>query len=254
VLAHQRHTGPLLVQRALHPEGDAPCHAIVLHPPAGIVGGDCLQIDAHCGPDCHALLTTPGATKWYRAPHSAARLTTRLHAARGAQLEYLPREAIVYDGAHARATLEMDLEVDSRMLGWDLWCLGRTASGERFDTGQLEMVTTLRCAGRLRWEERASLVGGSPLLKARAGFAEQPVFGTLWAVGALADRSLLDACRAIRPQHSGQGAVTQLPEVLLARYLGASTEEAFEWFVRLWSLLRPAYLGKVATPPRIWSV
>ena len=254
VLGRQLHTGPLLVQRALHPEGDAPCHAILLHPPAGIVGGDRLHIDVTCGPDAHALLTTPGATKWYRAHHSGAGMATQLRAARGARIEYLPREAIVYDGACATATLEMDLDTDSRMLGWDLWCLGRTASGERFDRGRLQLVTTLRRAGRLRWEERGALDGGSSLLAARAGFAGEPVFGTLWAVGPQADRSLLDACRAIRPRGAGQGSVTQLPEVLFARYLGPSTEEAFEWFVSLWSLLRPAYVGMAPAPPRIWAV
>ncbi len=181
-------------------------------------------------------------------------MTTRLLASQGARLEYLPREAIVYEGARARATLEMELENDSRMLGWDLWCLGRTASGERFTTGRLETVTTLRCAGRLRWEERGTFDGGAPLLSASAGLSGQPVFGTLWAAGPLADRSLLDACRAMDPPRAGRGAVTQLPEVLLARYLGPSTEAAFEWFVRLWSLLRPAYLGNAATAPRIWSV
>jgi urease accessory protein len=254
VLTRDRHHGPLLVQKTLHPEGADPCHAIVLHPPAGIVAGDQLSLDAGVGRGAQALLTTPGATKWYRSAAAQAGSTTRLTVAAGGVLEYLPREAIVFDGARAAVLLEMDLDADARLIGWDLWCLGRTASGEAFRSGQLQLVTRLRRAGSLRWEERGTLDGGSALLRSAAGFAGQPVFGTLWAAGPDAPRAVLDACRALPLEDAGRGAVTQLPEVLLARYLGPSTEEAFAWFTALWSLLRPVYAGRDAVKPRIWSV
>jgi urease accessory protein len=255
VLTRDRHHGPLLVQKALYPEGDSPCHAIVLHPPAGIVAGDRLSLEAGVGPEAQVLVTLPGATKWYRsAGDAAAASATRLTVDRGAVLEYLPREAIVFDGTRASVALEMDLAADARLIGWDLWCLGRTASGESFRCGRLRLVTRLRRGGRLRWEERGTLDGGSPLMHAAAGFAGQPVFGTLWAAGPDAGRALLDACRAVPLDGAGRGAVTQLPEVLIARYLGPSTEEAFTWFTALWTLLRPAYAGRDAVRPRIWSV
>lgn len=48
-------------------------------------------------------------------------------------------------------------------------------------------------------------------------------------------------------------AVTALPGVLVARYLGDSSEEAKQLFVQLWEALRPLALGREAVRPRIWA-
>jgi urease accessory protein len=57
----------------------------------------------------------------------------------------------------------------------------------------------------------------------------------------------VNECRKIGP------AVTLLPGVLIARYLGDSTEEAFRQFSILWTLMRPAVAGRDAVIPRIWQ-
>ena len=47
--------------------------------------------------------------------------------------------------------------------------------------------------------------------------------------------------------------LTLLPDVLVARYLGHSSEAARAWMAALWILLRPAIAGREAAVPRIWN-
>jgi urease accessory protein len=243
VLAGRRHDGPLVVQKPLYPEGEGVCHAIVVHPPAGVAGGDELFLDARCGGGAHALLTTPGAGKWYRSsgPWASQRLAFDVSGA----LEWLPQETIVFDGARARLQTEVRLRGDARYLGWEILCLGRTGSGERFGKGEVRLETTLYRDGRLLWLERGRIEGGGALLDSPAGLQGMPVCGTLVAAGAAFD---LAACRSIEGI-----AVTQLPGALLARHLGDSSEQAKRLFAQLWKVLRPALFGREAQMPRIWS-
>src|SRR5438874_5835027 len=87
VLAQRHHTGPLVVQRPLYPEGDAVCHAIVVHPPGGIAGGDELRLDVRAATRAHALLTITGAAKWYRTSGPVARQHLRIAAAPASVVE-----------------------------------------------------------------------------------------------------------------------------------------------------------------------
>ncbi len=254
LLTQRSHYGPLRVQKALFPEGGAVCHAILLHPPAGIAGGDELQIKVAVEPLAHALLTTPGAGKWYRSAAPWAQQAVHLDVAAGALLEWLPQETIFFSGCRATINHRVTLAAGARYLGWDVWCLGRTASGERFDQGELRVATDIRLADQPLWIEQGQLAGGSPLLASPAGLAGRSVCGTLLAAGTDILPELLAACRTVMPsEEAALHGITVLPSLLVARYLGHSSEAARAWFVDLWRLLRPALLGREAQPPRIWS-
>lgn len=254
VLTQRRHYGPLRVQKALYPEGDAICHAILLHPPAGIAGGDELDIGITVGQNAHALLTTPGAGKWYRSAGPTARQDLNVEVAAGAILEWLPQETIFFTGCCAAINNRIMLAADARYLGWDVWCMGRSASGERFDRGELRVATDIRLADTPLWIEQGYLTGGSALLHSTAGLAGRSVCGTLLAAGVTIAPELLAACRAVLPsERDALYGITVLPQLLVARYLGHSSEAARAWFVDLWRLLRPTLYGCEAQLPRIWS-
>jgi len=252
VLATRKHVGPLRVQKALYPEGPEVCQAIIVHPPGGIVGGDSLSIGIDVGALAHAQLTTPGAAKWYRSagPRAGAVTTLRIH--EGALLEWLPQETMLFDGARASIALSVELARESRYIGWDITCLGRTASGERYASGDLRQSTEISRDGSLLFCERAAIDGGSRLLQSGAILKGAAVFGTLVAVGAPVTDEMLAGCRAVRC-NTGEGAVTRLPEVFVARYRGDSASAARTYFATLWCLLRPHIAGRDAVTPRIWN-
>ncbi|MBK8066044.1 MAG: urease accessory protein UreD [Betaproteobacteria bacterium] len=252
-LARRSHSGPLRVQRDLYPEGPHTCHNIVLHPPGGIAGGDALAIDVALDPGSAALLTTPGAGKWYRSQGLPATQTLAFSLARGASLEWLPQETILFDGALAGMHTRVELAEDARYLGWEILCFGRTASGERYASGTLTQRTEILRGGRRLWTEQGRLDGGDALFTSPLGLAGRTVCGTLLAAGADAGNALLAALREVPAGTDALAGITRLPGVLIARWLGDSGEDARRYFAALWALLRPELRGLDAAPPRIWA-
>ena len=255
VLRENRHRGPLRVQKALYPEGDAVCQAILLHPPSGIAGGDHLAISAEVGGGAHAQLTTPGAGKWYRSGGAEASQTIGFTVGEGAMLEWLPQETIVFDGARARMETRVALAADSRYLGWDILCFGRAAAGERFQKGRFDLFFRVDRSNRPIWLERGGFDGNDAMLSSPAGWAGATVCGTLLcAFPELPQQAaaLLEACRKVVPTDGANHGVSALPGMLVARYLGDSSEAARLWFAELWAILRPVCCGRPAVTPRIW--
>ncbi len=252
IVVKREHDGPLTVQKPLYPEGDRVCHQILLHTAGGLAGGDRLSIDVTVDPAAKALLTTPAATRWYRTLGEPARQSLVIRVGSKATLEWLPLESIVFRGAIARIDTTIDLERDAGLILWDIQCLGRTASGERFDTGSLGVASRLRIGGRLAWIERGSIDGADDLRTAAAGWHGHPVCATLIAASPALDRDLVQALRAIEAPHALAG-VTTVDDVLIVRYLGGSIAAARDHLLGAWRILRPTLIGVAPNLPRIWA-
>jgi urease accessory protein len=252
VLARRRHEGPLVVQKPLYPEGESTCHSILVHPPGGMAGGDELIVDARVGPHAQVLLTTPAAAKWYRSLGPWAKQRTRIDGAAGACAEWLPQESIVFDGARAEISLDVKLHGDAVFVGWDAFCLGRAGSGEAFTRGECCVCTHLSRDDKAIFFERGHVRAGDRFFASPAGLDEHTVFGAFLAASEAVDRALLQRCRG-ETADKARTAVTHLPGVLIARYLGDSTQEARDYFQRIWQHVRPALAAKPAKIPRIWN-
>jgi urease accessory protein len=250
VLAVKRQLGPLTVQRPFYPEGGV-CHLYVLHPPGGVVGGDGLELDIEVGTRAHALVTSPGATKFYRSAGPLAVQRQRLRVRDGGVLEWFPHEGILFPGARLQSRTRIELAGSARFVGWDIISLGRPVIGERFDAGRADLGLMILRDGRPLLSERLRLSAASDL-DGPSGLRGQPICATLVASGANSDD--LAAARAhLRTADGPAFAMTLVADVLVARGLADGVEAIHRIFAALWGILRPRLLGRESCAPRIWA-
>lgn len=254
----KRQLGPLTVQRAFYPEGNT-CHSYILHPPGGVVGGDSLMIDIKTDAGAHCLLTSPGATKFYRAAaQQRASVCQRIAVATGAVVEWLPQQNIFFPGADVDVSTTVDIACGGRYIGWEINCLGRPANGETFSSGRLRSTTQVRIGGELRLAERLH-VNSEQALAAAAGMRGLAMQGCLIAAPCTeAHRAGLE--RILQTQQEAPGrayphpiGLTLVDEVLVIRALGEQTEPLQRLFTLLWGALRQQWLDRPVCIPRIWS-
>jgi urease accessory protein len=255
-LSRRAHRGPLAVQRPFLPEGPAVCHVYLLHPPGGLVGGDELTIDVDVAAGAHALVTTPAAGKVYRTTGATARQTQRLRVADGGTLEWLPQEAILYDGAQAVLETRVELARGARFIGIDAICFGLPAGRAPFARGSCRQTLEIFRDDRPLLIERGRYDAGGDVATARWGLGGADVIALLVAAPAPAAEATeaLRALAASSPE-GDIGAVTVVGEgeALVARYLGRGAERTRAFLHETWRLIRPTLLGRAAVPPRVWA-
>ena len=258
-LAHDRHQGPLRVLQRLYPEGPEICHHVVVHPPGGVVGGDVLRVELDLARDSHALITTPGATRFYRSAGPWARQEVVARLAEGARLEWLPLETIAYSGCLARNLQRFELAPQASMIGWDCLALGLPAADAAFAQGRFEQH--LELPGR--WLERARIdAADRQLLDSPLGLAGQRVLGLIWFaqgqpwVQGQRD-ALVDAARAILPPDAPSqavmaGATSPHDGIVVVRALAHRVEPLMALLTQVRAAWRQQAWGLDAQPPRIW--
>ena len=253
-VGHDGHQGPLRVLKAMHPEGPGVCHHVLVHPPGGFVGGDRLEVDLRVDAGAHALVTTPGANRFYRSAGEAAVQQVRAAVAALGRLEWLPLETIAYSGCLAENRLVVELAEGAEAIGWDLLALGLPAAGEPFERGSV--LQHLELPGR--WLERGRIAAGDrTLLDGPLGFAGQRVLATLWfAAGSPIDAArrdaLLDAARAGDDAAPLQGATAPNDHVVVLRLLAPRIEPALQRLRKVWEAWRRLAWRREPCMPRVW--
>ena len=140
------------------PEADG-LSGVFVNTAGGIAGGDRFDIDIAAGKGSRLTVTTAAAEKVYRAEGPTAQVNIALKAADGAHLSWLPQETILFDRARVSRRIDIDLEQDASLLLCEIVVFGRTAMGERMQTGEFTDRWRLRRGGRLVFAENIRLDG-----------------------------------------------------------------------------------------------
>ncbi|MDM0112845.1 urease accessory protein UreD [Variovorax sp. J22R133] len=253
------HSGPLRILQSLYPEGDAVCHNVMIHPPGGLVGGDTLDIGISAESGSHGLVTTPGATRFYRSEGEAAVQRTRIALAPGARVEWLPLEAICYSGCRAENRLRIEAAPGAELIGWDVSALGLPHANQPFERGSL--LQHIEVPGV--WLERGRIdAADQRLMQSPLGLSGHRCMASLFYVaGSPIARerrdAALDLARSLcdeSPLQASAGATSPHAEIIVLRVLAPVVEPAMQLLRQVWRAWRSELWKMDATAPRIWSM
>jgi urease accessory protein len=259
------HDGPLRILQSLYPEGDAICHNVLVHPPGGVAGGDDLDIRVQMQSGAHALVTTPGATRFYKTSGDAAIQRTTIKMEDGARLEWLPLENIAYSGCLAENKLQLQLAPTAELIGWDITALGLPAAEQPFERGaftqHLELLTPT--GGHSPWLERGCIAAeNTRLLQSPIGLAGHTCLATLFFI---AGKPILASGKALflsksrevsvaHALHATCGITSPHAQVIVLRVLAHHTEQAMDLCKQVRGVWRELAWGLPNVPPRIWAM
>ena len=227
---HFSHDGPLRVLKSLYPEGPGICHNVLVHPPGGLVGGDVLDITVQVDAGAHALVTTPGATRFYKSNGQPASQRTQLNLAAGAQL-----------------------------IAWDVTALGLPLAGQPFHEGSL--TQHIEWPGHFM-ERGVISAQDALLLNSPLGMASQRCVASLiLASGDPLERqlreALLESTHALlqtAPPGIFCGVTAPNPHMLVLRGLAPVVEPAMDVWKAVWAHWRSTLWQLPKHMPRIWSM
>ena len=222
----------------------------------GLVGGDRLDIALSVGPNAAALVTTQAAEKVYRSNGPDVHVTTSLMVGDDAWMEWLPQEAILFDGARLRRATSLDMAGSGRAMAGELLVFGRIAHGERFTRGLARDAWEVRRNGRLIWADALHLDGDiTEILDHPGCFAGASTYGTILYAATDAARHLDTARTLLEAVTPGvRAAATCFDGLLVIRWIGDPAHHLRQAYACFWSAFRSHVAGLPARLPRLWDV
>lgn len=221
---------------------------VFLNTSGGLTSGDRLEYRLDIGAGVRAVATTQTAERAYRADGPPARARVDLVVGQGAELDWLPQDTILFDGASLARETRVALAGDARFLGIETIVLGRAAMGET--------VTCLSLSDRRRIERDGRVVLLDPFRLDDAALSRAEGRALLAGARAVAVLVLIapdaaDVLAGLRAEMDEPGvtaAASASDGRLVLRCLAADAWPLRRQMIRLIHRLRPDAL------PRVWQI
>ena len=135
----------------------------VVNPTAGLFAGDYVEMTVRVCAGARAVLTTPSATRIFRAKDSMQRaeIVQTIVVENGGRLDVCPDMLIAHGGARYSQVSRIEVLAGGELFFTEMLAPGRTASGEVFAYDQLEFSTDLIVGSQFAVRERFSLDASS---------------------------------------------------------------------------------------------
>lgn len=253
-LAHLHQQAPLRALFPLCTGMDLPV-AVTTSTSGGFAGGDRMAMALRVGAGAGAMGTAQAAEKFYRSTGANTEIDVHLAVQAGGWLEWLPQEAILFDGARLSRSVEIELAAGGAILAGDLLAYGRRARGERLSYGLVHDRWRVRIAGKLAWAdaffaENDDLADAiqHPAALSGAGASAMLLHAGDGAPGRLGlVRDLLVSTNA-----PVRCAATCINGMLLVRWLAEDALDLRPSFARVWAALRASARGLSPALPTFW--
>ena len=224
---------------------DRSLQAVLINTAGGLTGGDEVGWTAEAAQNSRVVLTTQACERVYRSLGDNATVRNRLVVGAGAQLDWLPQETILFEGARLDRTLEVDLADGASFCAVEAVLLGREAMGEAARNAMLRDTWRIRRNGRLVHAE-ATKLSADPLERDSLSLLDGALaFATVLLVGPRAERKL----EPVRALMHGRSGASLIGDRLIVRAIAESG-------LALRKIIGPiiAELSGAGTLPRLWHL
>lgn len=246
ILTERRFALPFQVLEPIALDGGS-VYLMLLNPTGGLVGGDRLRAEIVLNAGSHVCLTTPSATKVYRALGAASVQETTIRIGENAVLEYFPDHVIPFPGSVFHQSLKIDMAPASCALVYDAFAVGRAARSERWLFREFVNRITVGLQGRPVFIDRAEL---SPARGQLAGLGGAEGFNYIATFGLFAEnfRGFEALAEALKKELEEFLSIKSGVSLLsrggcVVRILAPSAPLLGDAFHCIWSQARRALLG-----------
>ena len=224
---------------------DRSLQAVLINTAGGLTGGDEVGWTAEAAAEARLVLTTQACERVYRSLGDDAKVRNRLVAGPGAQIDWLPQETILFEGAKLDRTLEVDLAEGASLCAVEAVLLGREAMGEAARSATLRDSWRIRRNGRLVHAE-ATQLSADPTERDSLSLLDGALaFATVLLVSPTAEHKLAP----VRALLSGRAGASLIGDRLIVRAMAESG-------LALRKIIGPiiAELSGAGSLPRLWHL